>query len=88
MTEKELRRMGRRELIEIIAALKKTELELRSRLEQAQSQLADRRILISEAGSIAEAALSLNGVFEAAQAAADGYLQSVYASHPKEHKEE
>ena len=38
-------------------------------------------LLLSEAGSIAEAALRLNGVFEAAQAAADQYLDSVRAMH-------
>ncbi len=81
MTEKELKRLGRRELIEIIAAMKKTELDLQSRLEKVEKQLADRTIQISNAGSIAEAALSLNGVFAAAQAAADTYLQSLHAAN-------
>ncbi len=78
MTEKELRRMSRKELIEIIAAMKKAELELQTKLEKAEKQLADRTIRVANAGSIAEAALSLNGVFEAAQAAADTYLQSLH----------
>ncbi len=78
MTEKELRRMGRRELIEIIAAQKKREVDLEQRLRNAAKQLADRKTKISEAGSIAEAALALNGVFEAAQAAADSYLESLH----------
>ncbi len=80
MTEKELKRLGRRELIEIIATMKKTELELRGRLKKADQQLADRTIRQLSAGSIAEAALSLNQVFEAAQASADAYLHSLYAS--------
>jgi chromosome segregation ATPase len=37
----------------------------------------NRRIQMEEAGSIAEAALRLNGVFEAAQAAADEYLENL-----------
>ncbi len=77
MTEKELRRMSRRELIEIIFAMKKTELELRDKLQEAERQLENRKIQIAESGSIAEAALALSGVFEAAQAAADLYLQSI-----------
>lgn len=81
MTEKELKRLGRRELIEIIASMKKTELENQKRLAKADEQLASRTIYISNAGSIAEAALALNGVFESAQAAADTYLQSVRASN-------
>ncbi len=77
MTEKELRHLGRRELIEIIAAMKKAEMELQQQLEQAEKQLADRTVKIENIGSIAEAALSLNGVFEAAQSAADSYLESL-----------
>ena len=37
----------------------------------------DRVLTISEAGSLAEAALQLNGVFEAAQAACDQYIYNV-----------
>ena len=40
-------------------------------------QLEDRRIRLEKTGSIAEAALALSGVFEAAQKAADLYIQSV-----------
>lgn len=36
---------------------------------------------LENAGSIAEAALALNGVFEAAQAAADQYLAQVHAAN-------
>ncbi len=81
MTEKELKRMSRIELIEIIAAQKKQEQELKKQLEQAQKMLEERSVKIANAGSIAEAALSLNGVFEAAQAAADTYLQSIYSAN-------
>ncbi len=77
MTEKELRRMSRKELIEIIVAQKKSELKLEQRLQRAEHLLADRTVKISNAGSIAEAALALNGVFETAQAAADSYLESL-----------
>jgi hypothetical protein len=41
-------------------------------------KLGERRTKIENAGSIAEAAISLSGVFEAAQDAADRYLQDVY----------
>ena len=37
---------------------------------------------LGEVGSIAEAALRLNGIFEAAQRAADLYLQKVHESSP------
>ncbi len=79
ITEKELKRMSRGELIEIIAAQKKRELQLEQQLKEAEQQLAERNLKISNAGSIAEAALILSGIFEAAQAAADTYLESVKA---------
>ncbi len=85
MTEKDLKRLGRMELLEIIAEMKRREIELTARLDEANGaiealkhQIEDRKIRISKAGSIAEAALELNGVIESAQQAADEYLQSVY----------
>ena len=39
--------------------------------------LASKEIHIARAGAIAEAALMLNGVFDAAQKAADQYLENV-----------
>ena len=44
---------------------------------EKQAWLESRRIELSKAGSIAEAALKLNGVFEAAQRAADQYLYNI-----------
>ena len=60
MAEKELRRMSRPELIEIIYALKSNEESLQKKNAHLEEQLNDRTIQISEAGSIAEAALQLN----------------------------
>lgn len=80
MVEKELRKMNRTELIEIIYALKKQESDLSDANEALKKRLEDREIQLEEAGSIADAALRLNGVFEAAQKAADDYLNSVRAS--------
>ncbi len=81
MTEKELKHMSRAELIEIIAEQKKRELKLQQQLDQADQMLADRTVKISNAGSIAEAALALNGVFETAQTAADSYLESIRSAN-------
>ena len=75
--EKELRKMNRTELIEIIYALKKEEEEVNQKLEEAEQQLQNRTIQIAKAGSIAEAAMELNHVFASAQKAADEYLNSV-----------
>ncbi len=77
MTDQEFRRLSRAELIEIIFEFQRREDAYRKKIEELESQLADKRILIDEAGSIAEAALRLNHIFENAQAAADQYLQEL-----------
>jgi hypothetical protein len=46
----------------------------------------DNKIDIEESGSIAEAALKINGVFEAAQAAADQYLDNIIRMHDEMEK--
>ena len=60
MAERELRRMNRMELIEIIYALKQHEEELERQNDKLRRQLADRTLRLEQVGSIAEAALSLN----------------------------
>lgn len=77
MTDKELRRLNRRELLEMLLAETEENTRLRSELEQVRAKLADRRILLEKSGSMAEAALRLNGVLEAADKAALQYLENV-----------
>lgn len=77
MTERELRKMSRTELLELLLDERRENEVLREKLKKALTALSDRQIALTEAGSIAEAALRINGVFEAAQAAADQYLENV-----------
>ena len=70
MTNKELKKLSRAELLEMLIAQSKEVAALKEQLEKAEEQLNDRKIIIENAGSIAEASLQLNGVFEAAQNAA------------------
>lgn len=77
MTNKELKKLSRRQLLELMLAQSKRIDILEKELSHARMQLENRRIVAEEAGSIAEAALRLNGIFEAAQEAADQYLESV-----------
>lgn len=77
MTEKDLKRLNRRELLELLLE-KSYEIEkLQKNVEKLQSELDDRRIMIEEAGSLAEATLMINGVIKDAQMAADQYLENV-----------
>lgn len=60
--------------------MKKHEEELEQQNAELKQQLEDRTLRLKQTGSIAEAALALNHVFEAAQAAADDYLNSIKAT--------
>lgn len=86
MMDKTLRRLSRRELVELFLAQSKEVERLRAELEQTEQQLKSRQILLREAGSIAVASLRLNEVFESAQKAADQYLLNVkrLSSTPEE----
>lgn len=109
MTDKELHKLSRRDLLqllleqgreleetkrqlaeteEILQRLEENYERLRKRLDKKdeqihklrdmlQSERTKRKIELSEAGSIAEAALRLNVIFEAAQKAADQYLYNI-----------
>mgnify|MGYP004618959493 FL=1 len=79
MTDKELRRLSRSELIDIIYELQKQNQQKDAAYQELQNELEKKTLILSEAGSIAEAALQINDVFKAAQAAADQYVLSVEA---------
>ena len=77
MISKELKRLSRRELVDIIYQLKKNEQELQDQIASLQESLQERRIRMSVAGSIAEAATDITNIFAAAQRTADLYLQEI-----------
>lgn len=77
MINKELKRLSRRELIDIIYQLKKNEQEMQEEIESLKNDLQDKRIRISTAGSIADAAMSVTNVFSAAQMTAELYLREI-----------
>ena len=77
MTDKELKRLSRGELLEMLIQQSKDLERLRKQLDAAQTALQNREIAITNAGSIAEAALQLNGVFTAAQDACQQYMENI-----------
>lgn len=109
MTDKEMHKLSRRELLQLLLAqvteteelkqllaeredqlleLQENYERLRKRLDQKDAKIQDlkdtlreerttRKIELQEAGSIAEAALRLNGIFDIAQKAADQYLENI-----------
>ena len=72
-----LKKLSRAELLETLIAEEKRIDQLEKELEEAREALKDRAIKIENAGSIAEAALKLSGIFEAAQAAVDQYVENI-----------
>lgn len=77
MDDKELRKLSRMDLLEMLIEQSKEVDTLKIQVEQLTQQLESRRIIAQEAGSIAQAALQLNDVFNAAQQAADQYLENI-----------
>ena len=77
MTEKELRRLSRTDLLELLLAQRREIEQLRCVLDQTQAQLADRTIKIDKAGAIAEASLQVSGIFTAAQDSCQYYLDNI-----------
>lgn len=76
MTEKELRKLKRFQLLELLIMQTKETEELKRQLTEQQAREAERDIRIANLGSVAEAAMEVHGVFAAAQAAADEYLKA------------
>ena len=79
MTDAELKKLNRTDLLELLLAQEKDNESLRKQLQLAKQQLEDRRIALEETGNIADASLRLNGVFQAAQDAANQYLDTIRA---------
>ena len=77
MTEKELKRLSRAELLELLFEQTKESERLRKQLDRAEALLSERQIKIQNAGDLAQAVLAVNGVMEAAQAAAKQYLDNI-----------
>lgn len=81
MTKKEMRKLSRVQLLEMLLLQTEKAEQLEKELAEANEKLADRKLQMERVGSIAEAALELNGVFKAAQAAADQYLENAIAAY-------
>ena len=77
MTDRELQRLRREDLLQILIGQQKQIQELTAALEKAEAALDSRKIEMGNSGSIAEAALKMNRVFEAADRAAADYQASI-----------
>lgn len=77
MTEKQLKNLTRGDLLELLLEQTKRADELQLQVDELTVQLESREITnISGVGTLADAALQLNGVFEAADKAAKEYIEN------------
>ena len=77
MADRELRKLSRKQLLELLLQLTERSEELQDQLQEANKKLENKRLIKMKAGSIAEASLKLSGVFEAADNAAEQYLYNL-----------
>ena len=77
MRSKDCRHYSRRELIEIIYELERREQRLERKLEKTRAKIKDRSVRMAQAGSMAEVAAVIAGLFDAADEAAAMYLTGV-----------
>ena len=79
MTDKEFKRLNRAQLIDIIYQFQLQVDKLTEENRNLERELADKRIRLSNAGNIADAALEMNDCFRSAQNAAEQYLNEIKA---------
>ena len=79
MTDKEFKRLNRAQLIDIIYQLQLQLDKVNEEKRELEGELADKRLRLSAAGNIAEAALEINNCFRSAQNAAEQYLNEIKA---------
>lgn len=77
MTERELKKLSRSDLLELLLVQTKENELLKKKLEDAERALEERQLRLVRVGTLAEAMVEVNHVMEAAQAAADQYLENI-----------
>ena len=84
---KELKKLNRKELLELLLEQTKRIEELENEIDNLNKKLESKKVIFKNAGSLADAALQLSGIFSVAQEAADIYLSNIKDLKEKEQKE-
>lgn len=77
MTDRELRKLRRGDLLEILVEQSREIDRLQQELDRAKLRESDRRLALEKAGTMAEAAMQLNRIFEDADRAAQLYIENI-----------
>lgn len=83
----DLRHMGRRDLLRLLLEVQQENETLRQQIDTLRAESAEKLLEMQQLGSIAEAAMKLNHVFEDAQRAADMYVANAKAMYAPEEDE-
>lgn len=77
MKTKDLKKMRRSELLEILVAQSEEIDRLKQQLAEAEKKEEERNLSFAETGNLAELAAKIGGLFEAAQKTADVYVETL-----------
>ena len=86
MNNKELRKLRRRDLLEIILEQTKRIENLELELETLKEKYNNRKVELAKVGTLAEASLHLTEIFKAADEAANIYMMNIEEAMKKEEK--
>ena len=77
MTDRQLRNASRSDLLKLLLEEKKNNEVLQNQVQQLRQRLDSRQLHLNQAGSLAEAALKLSGIFDAAETACQYYTENI-----------
>lgn len=77
MTDRQLRKAGRTDLLRLLLEQRRENEKLRQQLSEMEERLRNRQITIDQSGTLAEAALKLSGIFDAAETACQYYTENI-----------
>ena len=77
MTDKQLHKLSRRELLELLLEQRQELDRLQQELDETRAKLESRELKVEKIGSLAKASLEVTAVFEEAQKAANLYVENV-----------
>ena len=86
MTEKELHKLRREDLLDMLIRQSEDYARLTDELTKAKEELAKRALAMENAGTLADAAFELNGVYHAADEACSQYVESMRQMHEQQLK--
>ena len=86
MTEKELHKLRREDLLDMLIRQSEDYARLTDELTKAKEELAKRALAMENAGTLADAAFQLNGVYHAADDACSQYVESMRQMHEQQLK--